>query len=132
MHKKKGVVKRTKLATGIYNERKVYDVVVSNLKKDVSQRGTSMYVFNCDIILAKSKDEKVVDRRVVYKAGETQMNEVRDALINFVATKLAEEGTEIPYVTEDVLLETVRNTEVNLKADVYRSGQGNLIISLLY
>ena len=39
-----------------------------------------MYVLNCDIILAKSKDEKVVDRRVVYKAGETQMNEVRDAL----------------------------------------------------
>ena len=85
-----------------------------------------------DIILAENGDERVVDRRVVYKAGETQMNEVRDALINFVATKLAEEGTEIPYVTEDVLLETVRNTEVNLKADVYRSGQGNLIISLLY
>ena len=44
MHKKKGVVKMTKLATGIYNERKVYDVVVSNLKKDVSQRNRYSYV----------------------------------------------------------------------------------------
>ena len=58
----------TKLATGIYNERKVYDVVVSNLKKDVSQRGTSMYVFNCVSILAQ--DEKVVERRGGFKAGK--------------------------------------------------------------
>ena len=49
-----------------------------------------------------------------------------------VDEKLAKDGTEIPYVTEDVLLETVKNTEVNLKADVYRSSQGNLIVSLLY
>ena len=123
---------KTTVATGVYVTRKTFDVVVSNIHKDVSQRGTSMYVLNCDIILAKSKDEKVVDRRVVYKAGETQMNEVRDALIGFVAEKLAKDGTEIPYVTEDVLLETVKNTEVNLKADVYRSSQGNLIVSLLY
>ena len=91
-----------------------------------------MYVMDCEIVLAKSKDETVVDKRVVYKAGETQMNEVRDALIGYVAKKLAEEGTEIPYITESKLLETVKNDEVNLKADVYRSGQGNLIISLLY
>ena len=119
-------------ATGIYGEKKSYDVAVSNIRKDVSQRGIPMYVMDCEIILAKGKDETVVDKRVVYKAGETQMAEVRDALIGFVAEKLAEDGTEIPYVTEDVLLETVRNTEVNLKADVYRSSQGNLIISLLY
>lgn len=119
-------------ATGIYKERETHDVVVSNIRKDVSQMGRPMYVMDCEIILAKSEDETVVDKRVVYKAGETQMAEVRDALIGFVAKKLAEEGTEIPYVTEAVLLETVRNTEVNLKADVYRSGQGNLIISLLY
>ena len=63
---------------------------------------------------------------------ETQKAEVRDALISYVAAKLAENGTEVPYVTEDVLLETVKNDEVSLKADVYRSGQGNLIVSLLY
>ena len=119
-------------ATGIYKERETHDVVVSNIRKDVSQRGIPMYVMDCEIILAKSEDETVVDKRVVYKAGETQMAEVRDALISYVAKKLAEEGTEIPYVTESKLLETVKNDEVNLKADVYRSGQGNLIISLLY
>ena len=119
-------------ATGIYKERETHDVVVSNIRKDVSQRGIPMYVMDCEIILAKGKDETVVDKRVVYKAGETQMAEVRDALINFVAAKLAEEGTEVPYVTESVLLETVRNTEVNLKADFSPSSQGNLIISLLY
>ena len=91
-----------------------------------------MYVFNCDIILAKSKDEKVVDRRIVYKSGETQMNEVRDALVGYVAAKLAKDGTEVPYVTESVLLDTVKDTEVSLKADVYHSSQGNLIVSLLY
>ena len=91
-----------------------------------------MYVMNCDIILAKSEDEKVVDRRTVYKSGEPQMSEVRDALISYVAEKLAEDGTEVPYVTEDLLLKTVKNVEVTLKADVYRSSQGNLIISLLY
>ena len=119
-------------ATGIYKERETHDVVVSNIRKDVSQRGIPMYVMDCEIILAKSEDETVVDKRVVYKAGETQMAEVRDALISYVAKKLADEGTEIPYVTESKLLETVKNDEVNLKADVYRSGQGNLIISLLY
>ena len=119
-------------ATGIYKERETHDVVVSNIRKDVSQRGIPMYVMDCEIVLAKSKDETVVDKRIVYKAGETQMAEVRDALIGYVAKKLAEEGTEIPYVTESKLLETVKNDEVNLKADVYRSGQGNLIISLLY
>ena len=119
-------------ATGIYKERETHDVVVSNIRKDVSQRGIPMYVMDCEIVLAKSEDETVVDKRVVYKAGETQMAEVRDALISYVAKKLADEGTEIPYVTESKLLETVKNDEVNLKADVYRSGQGNLIISLLY
>ena len=119
-------------ATGIYKERETHDVVVSNIRKDVSQRGIPMYVMDCEIVLAKSEDETVVDKRVVYKAGETQMAEVRDALIGYVAKKLAEEGTEIPYVTESKLLETVKNDEVNLKADVYRSAQGNLIVSLLY
>ena len=123
---------KTTVATGVYVTRKTFDVVVSNVHKDVSQRGTSMYVLNCDIILAEDGDERVVDRRVVYKAGETQMAEVRDALIGYVAKKLAEDGTEIPYVTESKLLETVKNDEVNLKADVYRSAQGNLIVSLLY
>ena len=122
----------TVLATGIYNEKREYEVVISNLKKDVSQRGASMYVFNCDIILAKSKDEKVVDRRIVYKSGETRMNEVKDALIGYVADKLAKEGTSVPYVTEQTLLDTVKKDKVALKADVYRSDRGSLVVSLLY
>ena len=123
----------TVLATGIYGEKKkTFDVVVSHIRKDVSQRGIPMYVMDCDIVLAKSKYETVIDRRVVYKTGETQKAEVRDSLIGYVAAKLAEDGTEVPYVTEEVLLETVKNDEVSLKVVVYRSGQGNLIVSLLY
>ena len=124
---------KTTVATGIYSPKKTtYEVLVSNIRKDVSQKGIPMYVFNCEIVLAKSKNEIVVDKRVVYKAGETQMNEVRDALIGYVASKLAKDGTEVPYVTESVLLNTVKDTEISLKADVYRSSQGNLIVSLLY
>ena len=124
---------KTTVATGIYSPKKAtYEVLVSNIRKDVSQKGIPMYVFNCEIVLAKSKNEIVVDKRVVYKAGETQMNEVRDALIGYVASKLAKDGTEVPYVTESVLLNTVKDTEISLKADVYRSSQGNLIVSLLY
>ena len=84
----------TVLATGLYGEKKkTFDVVVSHIRKDVSQRGIPMYVMDCDIVLAKSKDETVIDRRVVYKTGETQMAEVRDSLIGYVAAKLAEDGT---------------------------------------
>ena len=81
-------------ATGLYGtEKKVMDVVISNVRREVSQKGMQMYVLDCDIILAKSKDELVVDRRVLYKTGETQMSEVRDALIGYVADKLAKAGT---------------------------------------
>lgn len=122
----------TILATGIYNERQTMNVVISHIRKDVSQRGVQMYVLDCDIILAKDKDETVIDRRVIYKTGETQMSEVRDALIGYVADKLAKAGTAVPYVTEQTLLDTVGNDKVALKADVYRSDRGNLIVSFLY
>ena len=61
----------TKLATGIYIERKVFDVVVeqaTSKKMSVSGTGTAMYVFNCVSILAQ--DEKVVERRGGFKAGK--------------------------------------------------------------
>ena len=120
-------------ATGVYgNEKQVMDVVISNVRREVSQKGMQMYVLNCDIILAKSKSETVVDRRVLYKTGETQMSEVRDALISYVADKLAKAGTPVTYVTEQTLLDTVKKDKVTLKADVYRSDRGNLIVSLLY
>ena len=58
-------------ATGVYgNEKQVMDVVISNVRREVSQKGMQMYVLNCDIILAKSKSETVVDRRVLYKTGK--------------------------------------------------------------
>ena len=41
-------------ATGVYGSKKeVMDVVISNVHKDVSQKGAQMYVLNCDIILAR-------------------------------------------------------------------------------
>ena len=55
-------------ATGIYKERETHDVVVSNIRKDVSQRGIPMYVMDCEIVLAQ--DETGVDKRVVGKAGK--------------------------------------------------------------
>ena len=121
------------MATGIYSEKKdTKDVVISNIRREVSQKGVRMYVMDCDIVLAKSKDETVIDRRVLYKTGETQMSEVRDALISYVADKLAKAGTPVTYVTEQTLLDTVEKDRVALKADVYRSDRGNLIVSLLY
>ena len=121
------------MATGIYSEKKdTKDVVISNIRREVSQKGVRMYVMDCDIILAKSKDETVIDRRVLYKTGETQMSEVRDALISYVADKLAKAGTAVTYVTEQTLLDTIGNDRVTMKADVYRSERGNLIVSLLY
>ena len=135
MHKiKKEVLKmKVQLATGIYSEKKdTKDVVISHIRREVSQKGVRMYVMDCDIVLAKSKDETVIDRRVLYKTGETQMSEVRDALISYVADKLAKAGTAVTYVTEQTLLDTIGNDKVTLKADVYRSDRGNLIVSLLY
>ena len=124
---------KVQLATGIYSEKKdTKDVVISNIRREVSQKGVRMYVMDCDIILAKSKDETVIDRRVLYKTGETQMSEVRDALISYVADKLAKAGTAVTYVTEQTLLDTIGNDRVTMKADVYRSERGNLIVSLLY
>ena len=121
------------MATGIYSEKKdTKDVVISNIRREVSQKGVRMYVMDCDIVLAKSKDETVIDRRVLYKTGETQMSEVRDALISYVADKLAKAGTPVTYVTEQTLLDTVEKDRVASKADVYRSDRGNLIVSLLY
>ena len=120
-------------ATGIYSEKKdTKDVVISNIRREVSQKGVRMYVMDCDIVLANSKDETVIDRRVLYKTGETQMSEVRDALISYVADKLAKAGTAVTYVTEQTLLDTIGNDRVTMKADVYRSERGNLIVSLLY
>jgi hypothetical protein len=124
---------KVQLATGIYSEKKdTKDVVISNIRREVSQKGVRMYVMDCDIVLAKSKDETVIDRRVLYKTGETQMSEVRDALISYVADKLAKAGTAVTYVTEQTLLDTIGNDRVTMKADVYRSERGNLIVSLLY
>ena len=48
---------KTTVATGIYITRKPHNVVVSNIHKDISQKGTPMYVLNCDIILEESEDE---------------------------------------------------------------------------
>ena len=43
-------------ATGVYgNEKQVMDVVISNVRREVSQKGMQMYVLNCDIILARVK-----------------------------------------------------------------------------
>ena len=120
------------MATGIYSPKKTtYEVIISHISKDVSSTGRSMYVMNCDIILAESKDETVIDRRTLYKTGKRKPSWLKYESHREVANKLAKAGTEVTYVTEQTLLDTVKNKEIALKADVYRSTQGNLIVSLL-
>ena len=47
---------KTTIATGIYSPKKAtYEVVVAQATSErtsVSEKGTAMYVFNCDIVLA--------------------------------------------------------------------------------
>ena len=47
---------KVQLATGIYSEKKdTKDVVISNIRREVSQKGVRMYVMDCDIVLARTK-----------------------------------------------------------------------------
>ena len=58
MHKikKEVLTMKVQLATGIYSEKKdTKDVVISNIRREVSQKGVRMYVMDCDIVLARTK-----------------------------------------------------------------------------
>lgn len=117
-----------------YKKLDTYDVVVKDLQRTVSKNsGKDMYVLDAYIILAYDKNEKhiIADKRRLYKAGEFQMQEVRDALISAVAKQLAKSGEKIPFITDEILENTLEGKQAEITADIVRGSNGQLYITLL-
>lgn len=125
------------LASPLHGYRKldVYDVIITNLQRSVSKNsGRNMYVMDVYIVLAYDKEEKtlVCDKRRLYKSGEFQMQEVRDALTSAVAKQLAESGEKIFFLTDEVLENTLKGKQAEVTADIVRGSNGQLQITLLF
>ena len=123
-------------ASPLHGYRKLdnYDVVIKDLQRTVSKNsGKDMYVLDAYIILAYDKNEKhvIADKRRLYKAGEYQMQEVRDALTLAVAKQLAKSGEKIFYITDEVLENTLKGKQAEVTADIVRGSNGQLNITLL-
>ena len=124
------------IASPIHGYRKLdnYDVVITNLQRTVSKSsGRDMYVMDAYVILAYDKNEKTIiaDKRRLYKAGEYQMQEVRDALTSAVAKYLAKTGEKILYITDEILESTLDGKQAVITADIVRGSNGQLNITLL-
>ena len=118
-----------------YKALDVYDVVITNLQRSVSKSsGNDMYVMDVYIILAYDEKEQTViaDKRRLYKAGQFQMQEVRDSLTSAVAKQLAESGEEILFLTDEVLENTLKGKQAEVTADIVRGSNGQLNITLLF
>ena len=118
-----------------YKTLDTYDVVVKDLQRTVSKNsGKDMYVMDVYIILAYDKNEKTVvaDKRRLYKAGEFQMQEVRDSLVTAVAKQLAKSGEKILYITDEILENTLKGKQAEITADIVRGSNGQLNITLLF
>ena len=110
------------------------DVVSKDLQRTVSKNsGKDMYVIDAYIILAYDKEKKhiIADKRRLYKAGEFQMQEVRDALTSAVARQLAKSGEKIFYITDEILESTLDGKQAEITADIVRGSNGQLQITLL-
>ena len=118
-----------------YRTLDTYDLIITDLQRSVSKTsGRDMYVMTVYIVLAYDKEEKtlVCDKRRLYKSGEFQMQEVRDALTTVVAKEIAESGEKILFLTDEVLESTLKGKQVVLSADVVRNSNGQLNITLLF
>lgn len=125
------------VATPLHGYRTLdnYDVVITDLQSTVSKSsGKDMYVMTAYIVLAYDKDEKTIiaDKRRLYKAGEYQMQEVRDALTACVAEEIAKSGEQILFLTDEVLESTLRGKQAVVSADIVRGSNGQLQITLLF
>ena len=125
------------IASPLHGYRKLdtYDVVVKDLQRTVSKSsGRDMYVMDAYIILAYDKEKKhiIADKRRLYKAGEFQMQEVRDSLTTAVAKQLAKSGEKIPFLTDEVLESTLQGKQAEVTADIIRGSNGQLNITLLF
>ena len=124
------------LASPMHGYRKLdnYDIVLTNLQRTVSKNsGKDMYVMDAYVILAYDKEKKhvIADKRRLYKAGEFQMQEVRDALTSAVARQLAKSGEKILYITDEILESTLEGKQAVITADIVRGSNGQLQITLL-
>lgn len=119
---------------GGYSTLDNYDVILTDLQKSVSQSGNDMFVATVYIVLAFDADKKtlIADKRRLYKAGEYQMAELRDALTLPITAELAKSGSEIKFITDDVLLSMLKNKEVVISADIVRGSNNQLNITLLF
>ena len=118
-----------------YRTLDTYDLIITNLQRTVSKSsGKDMYVMDAYIVLAYDKDEKTViaDKRRLYKSGEFQMQEVRDALTSAVAKQLAESGEKILFLTDEILENTLKGKQAEVTADIVRGSNGQLQITLLF
>ena len=118
-----------------YKTLDTYDVIVTNLQRSVSKNsGRDMYVMDVHIVLAYDAEEHtlVCDRRRLYKAGEFQMQEVRDSLTSAVAEEIAKTGEKILFLTDEVLENTLRGKQAVISADIVRGSNGQLNITLLF
>lgn len=118
-----------------YRTLDTYDLIVTNLQRTVSKNsGKDMYVMDVYIVLAYDENEQTViaDKRRLYKSGDFQMQEVRDALTTAVAQEIAKSGEQILFLTDEVLESTLRGKQVVISADIVRGSNGQLQITLLF
>ena len=118
-----------------YRALDTYDLVITSLQRTVSKSsGKDMYVMDAYIILAYDEKEQTViaDKRRLYKSGDFQMQEVRDALTSAVAQEIAKSGEQILFLTDEVLESTLQGKQVVISADVVRGSNGQLQITLLF
>ena len=118
-----------------YRTLDTYDLIITNLQHSVSKNsGNDMYVMDAYIVLAYDEKEQAViaDKRRLYKSGEFQMQEVRDALTSAVAQQLAKSGEKILFLTDEVLESTLRGKQAEVTADIVRGSNGQLNITLLF
>ena len=118
-----------------YRTLSTYDLIITDLQRSVSKNsGRNMYVMDVYIVLACDYDKKTIiaDKGRLYKSGEFQMQEVRDALTSVVAQQIAESGEKILFLTDEILENTLKGKQVTIKADVVRGSNGQLQITLLF
>ena len=118
-----------------YRTLDTYDIIITNLQRSVSKNsGNDMYVMDVHIVLAYDAEEHtlVCDKRRLYKSGEYQMQEVRDALTSAVAQEIAKSGEQILFLTDEVLESTLQGKQVVISADIVRGSNGQLNITLLF
>ena len=118
-----------------YRTLDTYDIIITDLQRSVSKTsGRDMYVMDVHIVLAYDAEERtlVCDKRRLYKSGEFQMQEVRDALTSAVAKQLAESGEKILFLTDEVLENTLKGKQAEVTADIVRGSNGQLQITLLF